>query len=65
MKNGYSLRVDGVPQSRGTVQIVSTLSCLSGGPGPQFFWEPVMRPRGMAGGAPALRESLIQDQNQH
>ena len=35
--NGYSLRVVGVPQSRGTEQIVSTLSCLSGGPGPQFF----------------------------
>ena len=30
--NGYSLRVVGVPQLRGTVQIVSTLSCLSGGP---------------------------------
>ena len=25
--------------SRGTVQIVSTLSCLSGGPGPQCFGE--------------------------
>ena len=37
--NGYSLRVVGVPQSRGTVQIVSTLSCLSGGPSPQSFLE--------------------------
>ena len=36
--NGYSLRVVDVPQSRGAVQIVSTLSCLSGGPGRQFFW---------------------------
>ena len=45
--NGYSLRVVGVPQSRGTVQIVSTLSCLSGGPSffgrtshatPQYGW---------------------------
>ena len=24
---------------RGTVQIVSTVSCLSGGPGPQVFWK--------------------------
>ena len=51
--NGVSLRVVGLPQSIGTVQIVSTLSCLSGGLGPQFFWKPVMRPRNMAGGAPA------------
>ena len=51
--NGYSLRVVGVPQSRGTVQNVSTLSCLSGGPGPQFFWKPVKRPQSMAGGATA------------
>ena len=35
--NGYSLRVVGVSQSRGTVQIVSTLSCVSGGPGPDFL----------------------------
>ena len=51
--NGYSLRVVGVPQSRGTVQMVSTLSCLTRGPGPHFFGKPVMQPRIMAGGAPA------------
>ena len=31
------MKIVGVPQSRGTVQIVSTLSCLSEGPVPQFF----------------------------
>ena len=48
------------------LKIVSTVSCLSGGPGPQFFWgKTVMRPRSMVCGAPAPcgRLSPIQDQN--
>ena len=40
------------------MQIVSTLSCLSGGPGPQFSRKTVMRPHSMAGEAPAPCERV-------
>ena len=43
----------GVSQSRGTVQIVSTLSCSPEAQAPSFLGKPVMQPRIMAGGAPA------------
>ena len=65
--NGYSLRVVGVPQSRGTVQIVSTYPASPEARVPSFFWKPVMRLCSMARGAPAPCGDIesIQDQNQH
>ena len=67
--NTYSMRVVGVPQSRGTVQIVSTLSCLSRGPGPHFFWGETSHAIPQYGwwSASSLRQTLspIQDQKQH
>ena len=52
--NGYSLRVVGVPQSRETVQIVSTYPASPEARAPSFFGgKPVMQPRSMARGAPA------------
>ena len=44
----YSLRVVCVPQSRGTVQIVSTYPASPEARSPIFWGKPVMRPRSMA-----------------